>query len=109
MTTPIDELAVSELVGSKLIGSKLAVNWVQVAKELEQLQEKKILSYLIRDKPLIEAFCQRYQRSLRGIDLNYEEGIMPSGLIYFFNDNLGGYSRRGLERSLLEISLVEEN
>lgn len=104
MTTPLDELAVS-----RLAVNELAVNLTTIVSELELVQERVMLSYLIKDKPLIEAFCQRYQRSLMEIGLNYEEGIIPSGLIYFFDDNLGGYSRTGLERSLLEISSEEEN
>ena len=50
---------------------------------------------------MVEAFCSKYDIQLIDIDTDREE-FPPTGLMYFFSDNTGGYTRQGLENSLRE-------
>ncbi len=61
-----------------------------------------VLEVLARDAPLIDAFSSRYKAELVRIGVNREDEYPPQSLMYFFDDNLGGYTRKGLEDSLKE-------
>lgn len=61
-----------------------------------------------QDMPLLEQFCKKYGVQL--VDVSYtEESTVGDDYVleplYIFDDNLGGYTRNGLENSLKE----EEN
>lgn len=52
-----------------------------------------------KDRPYVEAFCLRTSEEL--IDFIWNEEDFPSqGLTYFFSDNLGGYSIKGIKNTL---------
>jgi hypothetical protein len=61
--------------------------------------ERPGLAYLIEDADLVDRFCREMDVELIGIAVDTGE-IPAKGLMYYFNDNLGGYSRTGLENSL---------
>lgn len=52
-----------------------------------------------RDRSLIDAFCEKSGVELLTVGVNNED-VPPNGLMYFFSDNSGGYSREGLNASL---------
>lgn len=53
------------------------------------------------DLSLVSFFCAKYSAKLVKI-LPNDENFPPSGEIYVFDDNLGGYSIEGIRRSLIE-------
>ena len=69
--------------------------------DLIEFPISKILKIVFDDKLLVEAFCSRYNTKLTEVDVDREEHP-PTGLMYFFSDNTGGYTRKGLEDSLRE-------
>ena len=58
------------------------------------------LEYLLRDKFVVDLFCAQEKVELQEVIPNLEE-FPINGLMYFFNNNLGGYSLEGLLGSLL--------
>jgi hypothetical protein len=55
--------------------------------------------YLGRDKILLEMFCAKYRTNLTDIGINLED-VDSTGLMYYFDDGLGGYSFIGIKESL---------
>ena len=108
MTTPMDELNMIKMVKTEGVRAtdlqdnlqdNLHDNLVLEDLELLEVMAVPILVHLVQDRPLIDAYSGKYGVSLAEIDINREEES-PQGLMYFFSDNLGGYTREGLERSL---------
>ena len=104
MTTPMDELNMIKMVKTDGVRTtdlhdNLQDNLVLEDLALLEVMAVPILVHLVQDRPLIDAYSGKYGVSLAEIDINREEES-PQGLMYFFSDNLGGYTREGLERSL---------
>ena len=55
--------------------------------------------YLLDDQLYIEAFCQRYKASVVDIFPNTED-FPVQGLMYVFDNQLGGFSLQGIKNSL---------
>ncbi|HLC52152.1 MAG TPA: hypothetical protein VJI98_02815 [Candidatus Nanoarchaeia archaeon] len=56
------------------------------------------------DQSALEAFCKKFGVDLIGVAVD-DEVVPPNGLIYMFTDDLGGYSREGLNSSLGVLTL----
>jgi len=54
---------------------------------------------LLNDGLYVEAFCQRYKAGLVDVVPN-DEVYPPHGLIYVFDNQLGGFSIEGIKSSL---------
>ena len=57
------------------------------------------MSYLLRDGLYVGVFCQRYKAKLIDVFPNTEDSP-PQGLIYEFDNQLGGFSIEGIKNSL---------
>ena len=57
------------------------------------------LEIFIQDFPTIDVFCNEYNANLTNILVN-DEDFPPSGLMYYFDNQIGGYTREGLNNSL---------
>jgi len=60
--------------------------------------ERQLKKWEERDMSLIKQFCEFYSVEYIRIDYTQENEIFEP--IYFFTDNCGGYTRKGLEDSL---------
>ena len=49
---------------------------------------------------LIAQFCKRYAVTIVGLDQTYENGYDEP--MYYFSDNLGGYTLEGIQNSLAD-------
>lgn len=59
---------------------------------------EELRSYLEQDVPLVRMFCETYKVNLTEVHVfGFPEN---PGALYFFSDDLGGYSRIGLRKSL---------
>ena len=58
-----------------------------------------IMSTMERDRAYVELFCQIYNARIVDIFPNVEH-YPPRGLMYVFDDDLGGYSIEGIKNSL---------
>lgn len=54
---------------------------------------------LQQDRLYLSAFCRKYNVELVTFLPNSED-FPPQGLLYFFSDDLGGYSIKGIKESL---------
>lgn len=54
---------------------------------------------LQQDQLYLGVFCRKYNVELVTFSLNVED-FPPQGLMYFFSDNLGGYSIKGIKESI---------
>lgn len=75
-----------------------------VQEQIEDLQDD--LRFLcLQDLKLVGNFCKKYKQNLVRIDCT-TESTTPEAIIfepiYYFDDNLGGYTKAGLEESLKE-------
>jgi len=75
-----------------------------VKEQIEDLQDD--LRFLcLRDLKIVEDFCRKYETNLVSIDCT-TESTTPEAIvyepIYYFDDDLGGYTKAGLEESLKE-------
>lgn len=59
------------------------------------------------DTPYLNRFMAKYNVSLTDIREN-DEYFPPEGLMYYFNDGLGGYSIEGIKNSLADLFLDQE-
>ncbi|MEK6809193.1 MAG: hypothetical protein AABY40_00810 [Nanoarchaeota archaeon] len=60
---------------------------------------KDFLLHVLNDGLYLELFCQRYKASL--IDIVPDDEVYPpSGLIYVFDNQLGGFNIKGIKDSL---------
>ena len=59
-----------------------------------------------QDRLYVEAFCQKYKTQVVDIFPNTEE-FPPQGLMYMFDNQLGGFSIEGIKKSL-EDKIAEE-
>ena len=57
------------------------------------------LEQLLRDIPVVEAFCWKNQVLLQKLALCYEN-YPRIEIVYVFNDDLGGYTIAGIRNSL---------
>lgn len=68
-------------------------------------------SKCLNDSKLIEDFCEMYKVKLVSIDFT-AENTTPEATVfepmYYFDDNLGGYTKEGLESSLTEKDSLAE-
>ncbi len=55
--------------------------------------------YLLDDRLYIEVYCQKYKTGVIDVFPNMED-FPPQGLMYVFDNELGGFSREGIENSL---------
>jgi len=55
--------------------------------------------YLLQDQLYVEAFCQKYDTQMIDVFPNNED-FPPQGLMYVFNNQLGGFSIEGIKNSL---------
>lgn len=60
---------------------------------------EEVRQILQQDHPFLEEFCQKYNVELVTLSPNLED-FPPEGLMYFFTDNLGGYSIKGIKADL---------
>ena len=58
-----------------------------------------LILHLRKDGLYVEAFCQKYKAQLIDVFPNTED-FPPRGLMYEFDNQLGGYSITGIKRSL---------
>ena len=65
------------------------------------------LAIIGQDCLYVEAFCQKYGAKVAGIFPNNED-FPPQGLIYVFDNQLGGFSIEGIKNSLEEESLDDK-
>lgn len=63
---------------------------------MDELDEIAILE---QDRLYVETFCQKYKTQVVGISLNTED-FPPQGLMYVFDNQLGGFSIEGIKNSL---------
>ncbi len=66
------------------------------------ISKKEFIRYLKADSPYVEAFCRSQGVSLWRVDENTED-FPPQGLMYYFTDDLGGYTINAIKGSLEEI------
>ncbi len=71
---------------------------------MDPLDEKAIIG---QDCLYVEAFCQKYRAKVVSIFPNNED-FPPQGLMYVFNNLLGGFSIEGIKNSLKEESLDDK-
>ena len=74
-----------------------------LAKLDDEFESELIIEDAVKDRPLVDLFCKKFSIKLIRVTPCWEsERLEP---MYFFNDNLGGYTREGLENCLGEISI----
>ncbi len=56
-----------------------------------------------QDKKFLNEFCRKYNLSLTKLTTTDEAGKLEN--MYFFNDNLGGYTLDGIKKSL-DLNLI---
>ena len=61
----------------------------------------KQLTYLREDLPYLTWFMETQKVSLVDIQIN-DEQFPPYSLMYYFDDNLGGYTLKGIKNTLNE-------
>ncbi len=62
---------------------------------------KDFVLYLLDDRLYLEAYCQKYKTEVIDVSPNTED-FPPQGLMYVFDNQLGGFSREGIKNSLEE-------
>jgi len=50
------------------------------------------------DLDVVEKFCEKFKVRFVRADMTFENGVLEP--MYFFNDNLGGYTLQGIKASL---------
>ncbi len=83
-----------------------------IKEQIEDLQDDLRFKCLY-DSKLVEDFCRKYEKNLVRIDFT-TENTTPDAIIiepmYYFDDNLGGYTGAGIINSLKEAedSLIQQ-
>lgn len=57
-----------------------------------------------QDINLVEGVCKYYNKNLIGIDVTMENSTLDNRVeepLYFFSDNCGGYTKKGLENNMI--------
>ena len=75
-----------------------------VKEQIEELQED-LRFMCLHDSKLVEDFCRKYETNLVRMDCTTESTTSEAiryEPIYYFDDDLGGYTRTGLVESLKE-------
>ncbi len=91
------------------IGDKLANVELPVRTEMDLFFSPKELTALLEaDRPFVEQFCSLYAIELVDFSVNSEE-FPPQGLMYYFSDNLGGYTVNAIKGSLGESKLSKKD
>ncbi|MDP3698460.1 MAG: hypothetical protein Q8R47_02640 [Nanoarchaeota archaeon] len=70
------------------------------------LKYNEFVSLVLEDKLYVNPFCKKYKARVISISLNTED-FPPQGLLYVFNNQLGGFSIEGIKNSL-EDKISEE-
>ncbi len=65
------------------------------------------IAFIKQDCLYVGAFCQKYGARVVGIFPNNED-FPPQGLMYVFDNQLGGFSIEGIKNSLEEESLDDK-
>lgn len=66
------------------------------------LKYNEFVSKILEDKRCVDQFCKRYKARVVSISLNTED-FPPQGLLYVFNNQLGGFSLEGIKNSLEDL------